>query len=439
MTAQDHAGTPPPQVMPSIPGYEILRELGRGGMGVVYKARKLDADRVVALKMTLGARRPRFLEFARFCLEAQAVACLSHPNIVQIHDIGEFGGYPYFTLEYASGGSLAEKIRGQPQPPRWSAGAVKILAEAIHHAHRRDILHRDLKPGNILIMENGTLKITDFGLVKFSRSVWEVSKEFETCSIEVLHRDIVPLSVLWREEVEGMMPDFGVMQARKADLPVTGESFEESELDRLCQEILGPFGPEAVTRGLSTLKELKAEVQRQAGSAPPEGLPRLDDLTRPGDIMGSPHYMAPEQASGKNSLIGPQTDVYSLGAILYHMLTGRRPFEGSTTLELLERVRTRRPEPIEPRMAHDLEAIVWRCMEKRIEQRYRSAGELADDLQRFVDGYATLATERGIDEPATPVVQEGSTAGLPPFSARSWPTSTSLDSQKTKSWWQFWK
>jgi serine/threonine protein kinase len=418
-------------------------------MGVVYKARKLDDDRLVALKMILGARSPRFLAFARFCLEVQAVACLSHPNIVKIYDVGEFGGYHYFSLEYAPGGNLAEKIGGQPQPPHWSAGAARILADAVHHAHQRHILHRDLKPGNILITQNGTLKITDFGLVKFSRSVWEVSKEFETRPVDlahsdlhqgsVLHRDVRRLSAIWRADEEDILrSDFGLNQAGKGDPRPTGNSFKQSELARLCREILGPFGPEAIARGLSTLSELKVELPRQAGSAPPAGLPSLDALTRPGEIMGSPHYMAPEQAWGENDRIGPHTDVYSLGAILYHILTGHPPFEGSTTLQLLERVRTQRPEPIQPKVAHDLEAIVWRCMEKRIEQRYRSAAELADDLQRFLDGYAVLAPLAETCEPIATDVWEPSPPEIRPGSTtRSGPSDVAHNTYKTGRWWQF--
>jgi serine/threonine-protein kinase len=174
MTDQEHGGAPPQEVLPSIPGYEALCELGRGGMGVVYKARKLADDRLVALKMILGAPLPGFLNLARFCLEAQAVACLDHPNIVKLYDVSVLGGYPFFTLEYAPGGDLAQKIQGRPQPPRWCAQIALVLAEALHHAHQRGILHRDLKPSNILIMANGALKISDFGLVKFSRSVWDV-------------------------------------------------------------------------------------------------------------------------------------------------------------------------------------------------------------------------------------------------------------------------
>ncbi len=152
--------------MPAIPGYEILGELGRGGMGIVYKAQNLKYDRPVALKMILSGRGAAFLELARFRIEAEAIASLAHPNIVDIHEVGVHLGYPFFVLEYAEGGSLAEKIRSHPMPCDWTADISVKLALAMQHAHDRGIIHRDLKPSNVLLMSDDIPKITDFGLAK---------------------------------------------------------------------------------------------------------------------------------------------------------------------------------------------------------------------------------------------------------------------------------
>src|SRR5262249_35250034 len=147
-------------------GYEILAELGRGGMGVVYKARQTSLKRVVALKMVLAGARASPEELDRFRREAEAVARLQHPNIVQIHEVGEQDGCPYFSLEYMDGGSRAQRLRGAPQPPHWSARLVETLARAVQVAHERGVVHRDLKPANVLLSSNGAVKVTDFGLAK---------------------------------------------------------------------------------------------------------------------------------------------------------------------------------------------------------------------------------------------------------------------------------
>jgi serine/threonine protein kinase len=155
----------------SIPGYEILGELGRGGMGIVYKAQNHKYDRLVAVKMILGGRGASFLELARFRIEAEAIASLEHPNIVLIHEVGGHLGYPFFVLEYAENGSLAGRIRSQPMPCDWTAHICLKLAPAMQHVHERGIIHRDLKPSNVLLMSDDIPKITDFGLAKFTRGM----------------------------------------------------------------------------------------------------------------------------------------------------------------------------------------------------------------------------------------------------------------------------
>jgi WD40 repeat protein/predicted Ser/Thr protein kinase len=275
---------------PKIHGYEILEELGRGGMGVVYRGRQIQLDRACALKMILGGRHASAQTAARFFGEARAIAQLRHPNIVQIHHIGEADGLPFFELEYVDGGSLDSQLEGTPWSARRGAELFKLLAEAVAEAHRLGIVHRDLKPGNILLMGDGTPKITDFGLAK--------------------------------------------------------------------------------------------------------SLGSDSNLTATDSIMGSPSYMAPEQAGGQSALVGKATDVYALGATLYEILTGRPPFRGPTVLDTLDQVKCAEPVPpsrLVPGLPPDLETIVLKCLQKEPVRRYESAFALAADLKRFLAGTPILA------------------------------------------------
>jgi tetratricopeptide (TPR) repeat protein len=279
-------------------GYEILGELGRGGMGVVYRARQLGLNRVVALKMVLSGAHASPHQIDRFRTEAEAVARLRHPHIVQIYEVGERDGLPFFSLEYLDGGSLADRIRREPQPPDRAARTAAQLALGVQYAHEHGIVHRDLKPANILFDADGVPKITDFGLAK---------------------------------------------------------KLEDG-----------------------------ASSQTQSGT-----------------IMGSPSYMAPEQARGDVHEVGPGADVYSLGAILYELLTGRPPFLGSTLLETLEQVRSQEPVPpreLVPKVPRDLETIALKCLQKEPAKRYPSAGDLAEDLDRFRAGKPILARPVGAVE-----------------------------------------
>ena len=282
------------------PGFEILGELGHGGMGVVYKARHVRLKRLVALKMIRDDWHGNPEHLARFEIEAEAVARLSHPNIVRIYEIGRAGRVPFVVLELLEGGTLKQRLAGNPQPAHEAASLLATLARAVHAAHLADILHRDLKPSNVLFDQDGIPKIADFGLAK-------------------------------RLEVE------------------QGE-------------------------------------------------------TLTGQVIGTPSYMAPEQAKGWDREIGPAADIYALGAILYEMLTGRPPFKGTTSVETLKLVLGEDPVPpshLRPKLPFDLETICLKCLAREPRKRYASALALAEDLDRFLAGEPILARrtplwERGI-------------------------------------------
>jgi serine/threonine protein kinase/WD40 repeat protein len=276
--------------VPAIDGYEILGVLGRGGMGVVYRARQVLLNRPCAVKMILAGAHAGAPEAVRFHAEAEAIARLQHPNIIQIHHIGEADGLPYFELEYVDGGSLDKLLDGAPWPARRAAALVELLARGVAEAHRQGIVHRDLKPGNVLMTADGTPKIGDFGVAK------------------ALNTD-------------------------------TG-------------------------------------------------------LTATNSILGSPGYMAPEQAEGNARQVGPLADVYALGAILYEVLTGRPPFRGATILETLEQARTAEPvspRRLLPRLPRDIETIALKCLRKDPAKRYDSASALGEDLHRFLSGEPIVA------------------------------------------------
>ncbi len=294
--------------LPTVPGYEILGLLGRGGMGVVYQARQTSLKRLVALKMILAGHFASPQELARFRAEAEVIARLRHPNIVQIYEIGEERGCPFFSLEFVEGGSLDRRVRGTPQPPRPAAGLVAVLARAMHVAHQSGVVHRDLKPANVLIAD---------------------------CRLP------------------------------NADLS------EQSKIGNLQSAI-----PKITDFGLA--KRLDSDSGQ----------------THSGAIMGTPSYMAPEQAEGRVKEVGPAADVYSLAAILYELLTGRPPFKGATPRETIEQVCTREPVPVrqlQPSVPRDLETICLKGLRKDARQRYPSAADLADDLHRWLDGRPILA------------------------------------------------
>jgi eukaryotic-like serine/threonine-protein kinase len=275
-----------------VPGFDILSELGRGGMGVVYRARQHGVDRDVALKMIRGDDHENPEHLGRFKTEAEVLGQLNHPNIVKIYQIGRADDVPFVALELLEGGTLAKRLASTPQPFAESAALLTTLARAVHAAHLAGILHRDLKPSNVLFDGAGAPKIADFGLAK----------------------------------------------------------------------------------------RLEAE----------------DGQTRPDQVLGTPSYMAPEQARGSGPEVGPAADIYSLGAILYEMLTGRPPFKGTTPAETLVMVLNDeppliRPGRLRPKLPFDLETICLKCLDRDPRKRYATALDFAEDLDRFLGGQPVLA------------------------------------------------
>jgi hypothetical protein len=296
-----------------VPGYKFLGELGRGGMGVVYQARQLGLQRTVAVKMILNGAQAGPKDLARFRAEAAAIARLQHPNIVQIYDVGEAAGRPYFVLEFVAGGSLAQHLRGTPQPVRPAAQLVETLARAVHAAHASGVIHRDLKPANILLQRPGVRAPRAGGTSSRVPDPWPLSPSL----------------------LNPKITDFGVAKCAGGDVEAPG----------------------------------------------------LRGATVTGELLGTPNYMAPEQAMVPRQPVGPAADVYALGAILYELLTGRPPFTGATPLATVLQVLHNEAVSVtslRPDVPRDLETICLKCLRKEPRKRYGSALELAEDVQRFL-------------------------------------------------------
>jgi hypothetical protein len=274
--------------------YEITRELARGGMGVVFHARQISLNRPVALKMILAGQLANDTDVKRFYIEAEAAANLEHPGIVPIYEVGQHEGQHYFSMGFVDGQSLSQRLAAGPLPPRQAAELIVNVAEAIEYAHQHGVIHRDLKPGNVLLDRNGNPRVTDFGL----------AKRIESDS----------------------------------------------------------------------------------------------SLTSSGQIMGTPSYMPPEQAGGERGGVGPAADVYSLGATLYALVTGRPPFQAATAMDIVLQVIGEEPVPprrLNPSLPGDLETICLKCLEKDPSRRYATAQALADDLGRWLGGEPIMARPAG--------------------------------------------
>jgi serine/threonine protein kinase/WD40 repeat protein len=332
---------------PAIPGYEILEELGRGGMGVVYKARQTGLNRIVALKMLLSIGPVSPEDLARFRVEAESLAQLHHPNIVQIFEIGEHEGLPYFAMEYIEGPSLARQTSGVAQAPSAAAHIVEILARAMAAVHERGIIHRDLKPANILLQGPRAPKGQEPGTL-----------------------------------VEGETRRHGDREKEKQEKTIGNSSPRVSPSPHLLVSLSESI-PKITDFGLAKRLESSGAV------------------TKTGTVIGTLWYMPPEQARGDISGLGPWTDLYSLGAILYELLTGRPPIQDESPALTLMKVLSDEPLPPSrwrPGLPRDLDTICLKCLEKDPPRRYAGAGELAEDLRRYQAGEPIKARPIGIFE-----------------------------------------
>src|SRR5713101_3177498 len=302
--------SPSPMLM-DFGDYELLEQIGRGGQGVVFRARQKSLNRTVALKVISLGQWASEAHVKRFRREAEAAARLEHPCIVPIYEVGERDGSCYFSMKFVEGGQLDEVIRREPMPPRRAAKLIAKVARSVHYAHEHGILHRDIKPGNILLDEKGEPHLTDFGLARL----------------------------------------------------VESES----------------------------------------------------TVTRTMEVLGTPSYMAPEQAEGENEAVNSATDVYGLGAVLYQLLTGQPPFAGGTTYEtikLLLDTEPRQPRLLNPKIDRDLSTICLKCLEKHQQRRYPSALALAEDLERWLKHEPIQARRTGIFARGKKWVQRNPTSAL---------------------------
>ena len=388
-------------------------------MGVVYRGRRRADGVLLAIKMILRGRDASFAELARFRIEAEALACLDHPNIINIRDVGVFAGYPFFAMDFADGGSLKQAIAGGPMEPGRAAGLVRTVALAMEHAHSRGILHRDLKPANVLMTGDGTPKVSDFGLVKFVTPVRRISEAWATFSCDPL------------DSMLGMM---GEELASQYDPIEAGETIDADEIVRRtweqCATRTGVFGEK---KTLQTVRDFLDEIQQTRGD-----LPNLDGLTLAGSLIGSPSHMAPEQALGDLKSIGPRTDVYSLGIILYELLTGRPPFQETSLPRLLTQIISIPPSPpgqFAPGLPGELGAICLKCLDKSPDGRYQDAAKLAEALARFLDGRptGTSASPWSIPSEDRPSLGTESAPETRPPDESTAPIRPSA----TRSWWPF--
>ncbi|MBL8819173.1 MAG: protein kinase [Planctomyces sp.] len=339
---------------PAVPGYEITSLIGRGGMGRVYRARDTRVGRTVAVKVLIDSGDPELL--ARFESEARAIASLSHPNITQLYEFSRTpDGQPYCVMEYVAGGTLSDFVGGRPVAAKLAAELTKRLAIAVEAAHAEGILHRDLKPSNILIAGSTNFEL---GLHSQNRAETQASMDTQSGPLLTLGAAIADQSTTPRP------------------LPSSTDPSHRTTITRGSLETLNPSSLRISDFGLA---------RRISGD---------DRITRTGEIVGTPAYMAPEQASGMVTRPGPGVDVYSLGAILFELLTGRPPFLGADSVETIMLLLTEdppSPKSLYPTVPSELSTICLKCLDKKPSRRYLSARELAEDLDRFLGGRPILA------------------------------------------------
>ncbi len=318
--------------------YELLEVIARGGMGVVYKARQLKPNRIVALKMIRSGELATEEEVRRFYAEAEAAAKLDHPGIVPIFEVGQCEGQHFYSMGYVEGTSLAEAVRAGPLPERRAAEIMKLVAEAVEYAHQHGIVHRDLKPENVLLaLECGGLTPLSFGQAENTANATSLSSD------------------------DKRQPESKAASSRRTP----------------------KFTPKITDFGLA--KNVLTD----------------SSLTASGAVLGTPSYMPPEQAAGQVKLIGPRSDVYSLGAVLYRLVAGRPPFLAPTPVETMRQVIDQEPLSLRHfnlRIDRDLQTICMTCLQKEPQRRYASAQALADDLGRYLNGEPILARRVGSAE-----------------------------------------
>lgn len=343
---------------PRITGYHLQSCLGEGGMGTVYRAWEVKGRRQVAIKVIRSLYGSELGLLARFRIEAEAVACLRHENIVPVREIGVSEGIPFMVLTYESGGNLKEAIPQYIGKQLWAATMAAGIAKGLHHSHRLGILHRDLKPHNVLLTSDGVPRITDFGLAKFTLTGKSRERLRDESILPGIQGSLLQLQEFPRKDIQ-----------QQDIVRAAHECFIECD-PALAETISEKDVVDFVATAVRQIEETETEF--------------LHEPTREGELLGTPFYMAPEQTLGSSSAYGPETDIYAVGVILYEMLTGKPPFVERNLNTLFTQIRTQEPAPPPRKVPRLLSDICMRCLAKPKEERFASAKELAEALDSFI-------------------------------------------------------